>query len=85
MESLLNRVRRCSQTALRQNLADHFPGHIRQPEIAALIAIGQTFLIHTQTMQDRRLNVVDMHGIFHHVVAVVVGLPTTMPAPPSIA
>ena len=59
---------------LQQNRLDHFPRHIRQPEIAPLELIRQPLVIDPQAMQNRRLQIVHMHRIFGDVVAVIVGL-----------
>jgi hypothetical protein len=53
----------------RQQLADDFPVHIRQPEVPTLALVGQPLVIDAQAMQHRRLQIVHVHRIGHHVVA----------------
>ena len=48
--------------------------HVRQPKISALIAIRKTFMVVTQTVQNGRIEVVNMHRIAGDVIAVIVGL-----------
>ena len=44
-----------------QKSLHHPPMHIRQPEIPPLKSISQLSMTHTQTMQYRRLQVMQMH------------------------
>ncbi len=48
---------------------------IGQPEMPALEFVSQALVVDTKTVQQRRLQIVDMHGILDDVVAIVVGLP----------
>ena len=50
---------------------------ICQPEMPALELVGQALVVDAQTVQQRRLQIVDMHRVFHDVVAIVVGLTQT--------
>lgn len=46
------------------------PVHIRQPEVAALVSIGQPLVVDAQQVEDRGVHVVDVHragGPFVHV------------------
>lgn len=61
---------RCS----RQNLLDHVAMDIRQPEVAAGIAISQLLVIESHDVQDGGVEIVNVHGIFQHFVADVVCL-----------
>ena len=47
--------------------------NIGQPKIAALILVGQLFVINSQQMQNRRVQVMHMDWIANNVVIVVVG------------
>jgi len=46
---------------------------VGQPEVSPLKLIGQPFVVYTQQMQDRRLEVVNRHRIGDDVVAVIIG------------
>lgn len=59
--------------SLRQNVIDDFPMHIRQTKIAACMMEGEAFVVETQTVQDRRLQVMDVDRIFGDVESEVVG------------
>src|SRR5579864_7482277 len=58
----------------RQQLFHHLAGHVRQPEIAALEAIGQFQMIEAKQMQDRRVEVVDVDWVFDHTPTEIVRL-----------
>ena len=47
--------------------------HIREPELAALEAIGEAFVVDAEAMQDGGLEVVDVHGVLLGIEAEVVG------------
>ena len=47
--------------------------HIRQAKIAAGVVVGEAFVIEAETVQDRRLKVVDVNGILDDVESEVVG------------
>jgi hypothetical protein len=47
--------------------------HIRQPELAALEAIGEAFVIDAEAVQDGGLKVMDMDGILQGIETEVVG------------
>ena len=53
--------------------ADDFSADIRQPEVAALIMIGQLAVIESQQVKDRRLKVVDMDGSIDGIETDLVG------------
>jgi len=48
--------------------------YVGQAEVAALEFVGQAFVVDTEQVQDRRLEVVDVDGVFGRVVGEVVGL-----------
>lgn len=49
--------------------------HIGQTEIAAGVAVDQLFVIETQQMQDRRVQVVNVNSTFNSVPAQLIGRP----------
>src|SRR5262245_52389885 len=59
---------------LGQNLSHNIPMHIRQPEIASLEAIRQPRVLDPKTLENRRVQVVNVHRIAGDVVAVIVRL-----------
>src|SRR4051812_3697576 len=58
----------------RKDLFHHAARHIRQPELPALEQIRELLVIDPHQMQNRRLQVVDMHSALGYVKSVVVGL-----------
>src|SRR5262249_21509553 len=74
----------CSRTGLEtcpttesscQNLLHDPAMHISQAEVASLEAGRQPGVVQAQQVQDRGLNVVDMHGILHDVEPLLVSRP----------
>src|SRR6187402_1376919 len=59
---------------LRQYLFDHMPRDIGEAKVAALEAVRQAFVVESQEVQNRSLQVVDVDGIFHAVIAQLIGL-----------
>jgi hypothetical protein len=49
--------------------------HIRQAEIATLVPESQSFVIDTELIQNRRIQIVNVDGILDHVVTEIVGFP----------
>ena len=58
----------------RQQAFHHVPVHVGQAEVAALELVGQPRVVDAQAVQDRGVQVVDVDGVVHDVVAEVVGL-----------
>jgi hypothetical protein len=58
---------------LRQNLLHDAAMHIRQAELAALEAIGEAFVIDAEAMENRGLEVVDVHGILQGIETEIIG------------
>ena len=52
---------------------DHIAEDVRETEVAAIVAVGQFFVIETELMQNGGVEVVDVDFVFHHVVAKLVG------------
>ena len=48
--------------------------HIGQAEVSAAVAIGQAFVIETQQVQDRGVQVVDVDGVLGGHVAELIGV-----------
>jgi len=55
--------------------------HVGESEVAALVFVGQPGVVDAQAVQDRRLQVVDVHRVACDVVAVVVRLADRQPRP----
>ena len=60
---------------LRQDVVNHPSADIGQPELAALVAEGQSLMIQSQQVQDRRVQVVDFDRVLGRVIPQVIGLP----------
>ena len=58
----------------------HFSVHIRQAESSSLMLEGQAFMVEAHAVQDRRIQIVNVHRILNDVVSVVVSLTEHMPA-----
>ena len=50
---------------------------VRQPKAAAVIFVGQAFVIHAQQMQNRGMQVVEVDSILHGLVPDFIGVPVT--------
>ena len=59
---------------LRGQLAYHFAGDIREPEIPTLESIRQFGVIETEKVQDRGVQVMDMDAVFDHIEPQLVAL-----------
>ena len=53
---------------------------IRQPEVAAIEAIGQPFVIKAQQMKNRCMKVMEMHAVFNCVIAELISGTVNHPA-----
>src|SRR5439155_23958086 len=49
---------------LRQQLRHQFAVHVRQPEVAALEAEREPFVIEAEQVQNGRLEIVDVNAVF---------------------
>ena len=58
---------------LRDQFVDDLAGDIRQAHVASLVAECQLQMIQPQQVQERGMQVVDMHSVFHSVVTQFVG------------
>src|SRR5690242_3964210 len=59
--------------SLCQQLGHHFTAHVGEAEVAALETERQLFVVDAEAMQERRVEIVNVDGVFHNVVAKVVG------------
>ena len=57
---------------LNQHLLDDRTSHIRQAELATHVLIRKSSVVHAKTVQDRRLQVMDVDRIFSHLEAKIV-------------
>ena len=57
-----------------QQSIDDMSVHVGQPKITALMPIRQSLVIKTEAMENRRLQIMDMHLVLHDVEAEVVRL-----------
>ena len=62
------------RSGLRQQFFHDASGHIRQPEIAALEAIGEFGMVDAHKVKNRGVQVVDLNGIFDGIIAEFIGL-----------
>ena len=56
------------------DLIDHPPSHIGQAKVPARIPIRQPFVIQSEQMQDRRVQIVHVDFVLNGVMAILVGL-----------
>ncbi len=54
----------------RQHLFHHIPMYIRQPEVASGVAVGETFVVESEQVQHRRVQVMDVDFVLHCFVVV---------------
>ena len=59
---------------LVQNLMHDPPVHVGESVVPALEAESQTLVIDAEDVQQGRVQIVDVHGVFDHVVGEFVGL-----------
>ncbi len=57
----------------RQDLLDHLPVHVGEPEVAAGVVEGELLVVEAEKVEDRRLEVVHVHRVLGDVEAQVVG------------
>lgn len=50
-----------------ENLFDDLPVNVREPELTALVRVGQTFMVKAKAMKNRGLQIVDMNLVLHDV------------------
>ena len=53
------------------------PMHIRKPEIPPLKTIGEFLVVDPEEMQQRRMEIVDMHDVLYGVIPQVIGVTVT--------
>jgi hypothetical protein len=52
---------------------DHLSFNIREPEIAASIAIGEFLVVNPHQVENRRMKIVKVNRLVFCIVAIVVG------------
>lgn len=62
-----------------QQTLNYIPFHVGEAEVSALEEISQAFVIDSQTAQQCRIEIVNVHGILDDVVAKVIGLAVADP------
>jgi hypothetical protein len=70
---LFTQPRPSAATESRDDFAHHFAMHIREPEIAACVAVGEFLVVEAEELQDCRVQVVDVDGFFHGLESELVG------------
>ena len=58
---------------LRQNCLHHIPGHIGQAKVPSGISEDQAFVIQAQQVENRRVQVMNMHFVLHRAKAMIIG------------
>ena len=48
-----------------ENILGYLAGHVRQAEVASTIVIRQTFVIEAHGTKDRRMKIVNVHGVLY--------------------
>src|SRR3954462_4707420 len=61
------------------DVVDHGTGHVGEAEIAAAVAIGQLRVIDAEQVEDRRVEIVNVHRLVDRLEAEVVGGAVTHP------
>ena len=67
-------LRSISSYFLREQLAHYISAHVSQPELAPLKFVSELGMIQTHQVQDRRVQVVNVHWVFSHVVPQLIRL-----------
>ena len=58
---------------LRQDVSDDVAVDIGEPEVAALVAVGEALVLNSHEVEESRMEVVHMHRFLDDIVAIVVG------------
>src|SRR5262245_14420279 len=74
-----------SPYASRDELLAHLAEHVRQPEVAPLVAVDELRVVEAQQVEQRRVQVVHGHRVLDDVVAVIVGAPVADAGPDAAA
>src|SRR6266567_8167543 len=64
---------------LSQDILYHFPFHIGEAESPALVSIGQPFMINAHQVEQGRLKIMYVDGIFYNIVTEVIRLSVAEP------
>ena len=65
--------RRFDLTHSRNDIPHNLPMHVGQPEVSTGISVGKPCVIEAEQVQDRGVQVMDMHRFFDGLVAEIVG------------
>src|SRR4051812_42621832 len=63
-----------TRSRVRKNRLQHIPLNVRQPEGPALELVSETGMVDPERMQDRRVQVMHVSGVFDDIVRVIVCL-----------
>src|SRR5947207_2780787 len=69
----------------RQDFPNHFAIDIRETEIASGVAVGEFFVIESKLVENRRVQIVEMHAAIHDAEAIFIGRAEGQPAPDAAA
>lgn len=58
-----------SKLRLRQNVLDHMAGYVCESESSTVVFVRQAFMVHSQQMQNRRVQVVEVNAVLDRLVA----------------
>ena len=64
----------------RNEILDDFSGYVGQPEIAALKTVGQPSVVESEQVENRRVNVVNVHRFLDRLENELVGSAVNRPA-----
>src|SRR5258706_12885369 len=59
------RQRRILSAPLSDDFFNYFSTYVREPKVAAGVAIGKLFVVETEEAQHGRVQIVDMNRVFH--------------------
>src|SRR4051794_20308323 len=68
-------------TTSGEDALDDLAVHVGEAEVAARVAVGEPGVVQAHQVEDRGVEVVDMHGVFGHAVAQLVGAAVAEPGP----
>src|SRR5215467_6268316 len=60
-------------TPLSEDLLRHYAGDVGQPEVAATEAVGQLLVIEAEQVENRGVEIVNVHPVLHRVIADIIG------------
>lgn len=57
-----------------EDVLNHFPVNIRQPESPPLEFVTESFMVYTHQMHESRLKIMDVNGVLYNVITKIVRL-----------